>query len=59
MRDSDYEIIPAYFENDTVKYRIVGYNENKTIVYNEIVPTLKKAKSRLKQIKKQIDYDNV
>jgi len=51
MRDSDYEIIPAYFENDTVKYRIVGYNENKTIVYNEIVHTLKKAKSRLKQIK--------
>jgi len=51
MKDSDYQIIPAYFDNETVKYRIVGYNENKTIVYNEIVPTLKKAKSRLKQIK--------
>jgi len=51
MRDSDYEIIPAYFDNEAVKYRIVGYDESKTIVYNELVPTLKKAKSRLKQIK--------
>ena len=51
MRDSDYEIIPAYFDNENVKYRIVGYDKNKTIIYNELVPTLKKAKNRLKQIK--------
>jgi len=45
-----YKIIPAFFDNNETKYRIVKYNKNE-IVYNEIVPTLEEANKRVLHLK--------
>lgn len=45
-----YKIIPAFFNNNETKYRIVKY-KNKEIVYNEVVPTLEEANKRVLHLK--------
>lgn len=47
-----YKIIPAFFDNEETKYRIVKYKKEK-IVYNEIVPTLEEANKRVWYLKKK------